>query len=311
MGTTQAGPVQPISAFYLFEEFTRDQFTAANGGQPPADWNPMLVFDPASGPAPQEKLWFDPAQVGKTGTVTYNVVRIAKGSAQPTALATVEQLTMTCAQAAAVNIPGLIQYPPYVVTPNTEARYGGALVTSNVFSEQGDGAAILAALQAINPGVTLIDATYVTEGVVAWTGFSAVPGIGPGETRRMWAILIPGNTQPFYVGELMIEQNAMGVGYPGVTWNIVGNAPVVTLAPRGPDGVNNATPASEVAVPIGALPAGFQFVSGAVPGSVEISTAAPVSSGGGMTAQQAQQIAQAAADTAAIRAKLGQMFGTF
>jgi len=231
----------------LFQTFTRAGYEQFYGVQAPN-------FD-ATQPA---KYWQDDAAAGlpPSQTVTYNLYVQAPGSAEPQGPpASIEAFTIAAGVAATVNIPGDETYPPY--TPaSTTATYGGALINPQVFSTQDQGLAIVAAL-GLAPSV-LIDATWSAAGPDAYQA--------NGETRRMWAIVLPNDpaARAWYVGDLLAAEYAQGVGFPG-SWSIVNGtngvpAIVWTAVSLGPDGISSGVPMTSVPVPVRPLFPNEEFV---------------------------------------------------
>jgi hypothetical protein len=242
---------QPDYPFYsedllqLFPTFTRATYQQFYGVQAPN-------FD-ATQPA---KYWQDDAAAGVPASqaVTYNEYVQAPGSAIPeNPPATIQQFQIAAGVAATVNIPGDETYPLYTPSP-TPATYGGALINPQVFSTQAQGLAIVAALGL--PSSALIDATWTAAGPDAYSA--------NGETRRMWAIVLPNDPtgRAWYVGDLLALEYANGIGYPG-SWSIVdGTVPAIVWTPAvlGPDGISSGIPTASVPVPVRPLFPNEEFV---------------------------------------------------
>ena len=94
------------------------------------------------------------------------------------------------------------------------------------------------------------------------------------ETRGDWMVVLPGNPNPYYVGTLLLDQYAGGVGSPG-SWKIrnsgTPNAQAMwTPVPPGPDGINSGIPTVTTPVPIRGLLANEKFVPAGVGGGVMV-----------------------------------------
>ena len=242
MTPTQTYPIYE-GAFWLFRNYSsRAVYLAATGNQAPP-------FDPTRAP----QYWEDPAQVGKTGTVTYDWLDAADAAA-----GYVGTMTMPCADAAHVNLPGTYNYPAYVSQP-TDAVEAGVygvvgLVAANIVCLEADAQTLANTLAPLFPGLT----PTVTQGA---TGvFYYIYGLDP---RRVWYVTI-GN-QSYIAQELIEAQNSAGVGYPGsftqkngaINW--VRGTPVIQ-----PTGA-----AESVSVPMRPLLPGEQIVTYSVmPGSM-------------------------------------------
>lgn len=210
-------PPQPDSLAYgiqdlgLFSSYTRDSYLAAFGIQAPA-WNPAW-------PA---KSWFDSTvDTSNPANVALYKVISRDGSGDWG----YQQMVLPAQQAAAVNLPGAITYPPYAVAP-TQATRGGAPVNPQYLSLQSDAEALMAALG----GTALMD-----EGVS--TVFPIV--YPPNEPRRVWDFTV--NGQSCNAGSLLFLQNANGVGAPG-HWNLSETSPVWVPDPPAPTGVGDTRP---------------------------------------------------------------------
>lgn len=240
-------PYYSVELLDLFSTFTRAGYQAFYGVQAPN-------FD-ATRPA---KYWQDDsaAALPADQSVSYNMYVQAPGSVFPAnPPATIEQFTIPAGVAASVNIPGDESYPAYTPGP-TPATYGGAAINPEMFSTQDQGLAIVAALAL--PASALIDATWVAAGPDAYSA--------NGETRRMWAIILPNDPtqRAWNVGQLLAFEYAQGVGYPG-SWSIVtgaANVPAIVWTPAslGPDGITSGVPQASVAMPVRPLFPNEEFV---------------------------------------------------
>lgn len=179
-----------VQELQLFPVFTRQSFAEKFGQEPP-------VFDPNR----KAKTWFDSSMEGldPEEMVTYRVVGDRGG--QPV----LRQIAMTRQEAATVNLPGDYRYPAYEISP-TRATRGGVVINPEYLSEEATARSILAAA---GRGV-LVDEGDTPQFAVVYPA---------GETRRMWAIVIDGQSQN--AGVLWKERCARGVGSPG-RWELDG-----------------------------------------------------------------------------------------
>ena len=134
----------------------------------------------------------------------------------------IRQMILQATEAAAVNIPGAITYPAYVVAPSTVTRVGVG-INPNYLSLESDARMLLA----LSGATGLID-----------EGSSAVfPTIyPPNEPRRMWDIIFKG--EPLNVGLMMLQQSVNGIGAPG-SWDWSTNDPQWVAAPTPPTGLDD------------------------------------------------------------------------
>jgi hypothetical protein len=233
-------PAQPLSLAYgiqdlaLLKTYSRDSYLAAFGVQAPA-WDPSRV----------RKTWFDSTVDASdpSNVAVYKVI-----APDSTGTWAVRQLVMPASEAAAVNLPGLVTYPPYAVAP-TQATRGGSSINPNYLSLESDARAMMA----LFGGANLYD-----EG-----NGGMFPIVYPAnEPRRAWDFMFKGTA--VNVGALLMRLNANGVGAPG-TWDASGAEPVWIPAPTPPDGVNDMRPPRPVPVrallPNEKLQAGLMGVS--------------------------------------------------
>lgn len=219
MSTPVSAPVTPpqpdqecygIQSLTLFVSYTRDSYLAAFGVQAPA-WDATRVT----------KTWFDTTvdTSNPANTATYNVVAVNSSGVWG-----LQPLTIPAIEAATVNLPGAVNYPPYTVAP-TDASSGGAVINPDYLSLQSDAQALM---------VTL-GGTDLTEE----TGNAAFPIVYPAdEPRRIWDFYVNGIL--CNAGQLVAQRNANGVGAPG-TWQTTTSGPVWTPAPA-PTGLTDARP---------------------------------------------------------------------
>jgi hypothetical protein len=221
--STPAAQPQPnqetfaIDALALFHTYTRDSYNAAFGVDAPA-WDPARL----------SKSWFD-------STVD---------TSQPSNLASYQMIgqdasgtwsilpyTMPASEAASVNIPGAVVYPPYVIA-STDATRGGSPINPAYLSLEADAQSLMTALS----GTGLFD-----DGATA-----VLPNVYQAdEARRSWSFLWNGRT--INVGELLVQQNAHGVGAPG-HWDVSSGSPVWVADPLPPSGLDDTRPPRPVPV---------------------------------------------------------------
>jgi hypothetical protein len=209
----------------LFQEYTRASYRSTFAVDAPP-WDPTRLY----------KSWFDStALTPRPNTVTYQIF------GQDT-MGTwgFQNLTLTLADAAAVNLPGVITYPQYVVL-STSATRGSSGMSANYLSLESDANALLPTFG----GTGLID-----QGITP-----VFPVVYPAdEARRMWALLMPNGNQ-LNVGLLLLERNATGVGSPG-HWDTSadstpGGYPLWSADPAAPTGLEDTRP--HCAMPVRSL----------------------------------------------------------
>ena len=140
------------------------------------------------------------------------------------------QIVMPAQEAATVNLPGAIQYPPYVVAP-TFATRGGSSLNAIYLSLESDARALMQELGGDNlqqEDLPSFPASYPND-----------------ELRRPWYFLLQG--QPVNVGALLLSRNAQGVGAPG-HWDVSSPQPVWVPDPAGPTGADDTRPLREMPV---------------------------------------------------------------
>ena len=190
---------QPAEAFYdisklnLFTDFSRVTYRAAAGEDAPTG-NSTL----------RPKTWLDTSLASKAPTdqVTYKVID---------ATGALSSITMSVAEASAVNIAGYHSFPDYVVSP-TGATAGGAGLNPGYLSTR-DQANQLAAAWGLDSAVAVNEANFGGP-------FSIV--YPPSEIRREFQIAFKG--VQCNVGVFIAEQNQNGVGTPGA-WDLTGPEP--------------------------------------------------------------------------------------
>lgn len=109
-------PPQPDREAYgfaelaLFQTYTRETYRAAFGVQAPP-WNP----------ARPSKYWFDSTA---DASAAANVAAYKIFAVDSTGIWAIRQLVLPAAEAVAINLPGLVTYPPYVIAPTDATRAG-------------------------------------------------------------------------------------------------------------------------------------------------------------------------------------------
>ena len=210
-------PPQPDQEVYgiqelgLFSTYTRDSYRVSFGIEAPP-WDPSRVT----------KTWFDstvdtsnPANIATYQTIALNQTdQWAMGP-----------LVLPAPEAATVNLPGIVVYPPYVVVP-TDATRGGSVINPIYLSMELDARAMMALFGATD----LSDEGATAEFPVLYP---------PDEPRRMWDIVFKGGA--VNVGALQVALNANGVGAPG-QWDTSGSEPVWVPAPAAPSGLDDTRP---------------------------------------------------------------------
>jgi hypothetical protein len=199
-----AAPSQPNQQFYggaalnLFQTYDRATYLQAFGVQAP-------TYDPSR----PSKGWFDSTQDANdhTSLVTYGYWESQTGPSLPARA----NESMTPAEAASVNIPGIETFPQYVIAPSQVTQAGSGIDPTNlsVFAE-----AVSLAAELGLPTSAVADGSF--------TG--PFPTVYPaGEQRRLWVVMFKGVAS--YAGALLAQQYAQGVGAPG-SWDVSGAAPV-------------------------------------------------------------------------------------
>lgn len=295
MAQFQSLPVvqaQPPDGFYqlakinLFGRFTRPTYSAAYGVDPPTG-------DPTKRP----KVWQDDSLAGKDpgSLVAYSCVDASKPG-----FPVVGTITMTVAEAMSVNLPGNHSYPPYIVSPTTAHTQGpdGPLsnVNPNLLSMRDQAVALAASWG--------LDASAVSQATLSL--FSYI--YPPDEPRREWQISYNGLV--LNVGQFVAEMYANGIGTPG-HWDLSSKTggpnwisdkpPVQTFAlPEWPDPIRSllANETLRVASALGA--AGVVVVRTDVESPYNHLTGGLVSTGGGLTIDQAASLQHIKAGVDAI-----------
>jgi hypothetical protein len=215
-------PAQPkqdsygFSELALFKTYTRDSFLAAFGVQAP-DYDPSRLI----------KTWFDSTVDASdpSNVAVYKVFsRDAKGQWG------LRQIVMPASEAATVNLPGSIQYPPYTIAPTKATRGGVTPIWPVALSLESEAHALLDELGL--SGIPLYDEG---EG-------SAMPVDYAGDPRRMWDFVYKG--VPYGIGPLIASKHRNGIGAPG-RWVIGDTIQWITDAPA-PTGLDDQRPPRDV-----------------------------------------------------------------
>ncbi len=215
-------PAQPGTEFYsvqdlaLFKSYSRESYRAAFGVEAPA-------YDPSR----RRKSWFDStADISDPNNVAvYHVV-----AQDQNGNGILRQVVMPAQEAAAVNLPGAVQYPPYIVAPTLATR-GGSSMNAIYLSLESDAEALMQELGGDHlqqEELPSFPATYPAE-----------------ESRRPWYFLL--RSQPVNVGALLLARNAQGVGAPG-HWDVSSPQPVWVPDPPAPTGADDTRPPREMPV---------------------------------------------------------------
>jgi hypothetical protein len=215
-------PAQPSTEFFtiqdlaLFKSYSRESYRAAFGVEAPA-------YDPAR----RRKSWFD-STVDVSDPNNVATYRIAAQDQNGNGI--LSRIVVPAQEAATVNLPGAIQYPPYVVTP-TRATRGGSSLNAIYLSLESDAQALMKELGGDNlqqEELPSFPADYPSD-----------------EPRRLWNFQIQGQT--VNVGSLLLSRNAQGIGAPG-HWDVSAPQPVWVPDPPGPTGADDTRPPWEMPV---------------------------------------------------------------
>jgi len=209
-------PAQPNAEFYniqdlvLFKAYSRDSYRAAFGVEAAA-YDPSRVL----------KSWFD-STVDISDTNNVAVYRVVVQDQSGNGI--LRQMVLPAQEAATVNLPGVIQYPPYVVPPTLATR-GGSTLNAIYLSLESDAQALM---------------TQLGGSGLQQEELPSYPASYPSdEPRRQWYFLAQG--QPVNVGALLFTRNAQGVGTPG-HWDVSSPQPVWVPDPPAPTGENDTRP---------------------------------------------------------------------
>lgn len=183
-------PAQPsygFSELALFKNYTRESFRAAFGAQAPA-------FDPAR----LIKTWFDSTADTSDGAnvAVYKVV-----SSDARGQWGIRQLVIPAREAAALNLPGVVCYPVYVIAPTKAARGVVTGIWPVTLSLLAEAQPLLAEL-----GLTGVELKDEGAG-------SSLPVFYGDDPLRQWFFAYKGST--YGIGELLASKHRNGIGAPG------------------------------------------------------------------------------------------------
>jgi hypothetical protein len=221
--STPVTPAQPnllaygIQELGLFTSFTRETYFSSFGIQAPS-WDPTRLG----------KMWFDSTAdtSDPTNLSVYQIVGTDQSGNW-----TIKQMVIASSEAATVNLPGSISYPVYTVAP-TAATRGGSFINPDYLSLQSDAEALMNLLG----GSGLFD-----EGAS-----STFPVLYPtSEPRRLWDFMFNGLV--INAGDLLLGQNANGIGYPG-HWDMSSGQPLWIPDPPPPTGLEDTRPPRDMPV---------------------------------------------------------------
>ena len=222
---------QPEAAVYttdalaLFKTYTRNSYLAEFGVQAPA-WDP----------ARPAKNWFDSAANASApeSPRAYTIAgqdQSGNWGFQP--------MTLTAGDAATVNLPGAVVYPPYQPA-STQATRARQSINPVYMVLQADAEAVMAEVG----GNGLFDEGAIAKNPVSYPAVNYPMD----EPRRMWAFQVKG--QQYYAGLLLASKYALGVGWPG-HWDFSHGYPLWVSGAPAPTGVMD--PRSPVPMPVRAL----------------------------------------------------------
>ncbi len=193
-------PAQLNTEFYnildlaLFKAYSRDSYRATFGVE-------AAAYDPTR----VRKSWFD-STVDVSDPSNVAVYRVVAQDQNGNGI--LRQMVMPAQEAATINLPGAIRYPPYVVTPTLATR-GGSTLNAIYLSLESDAQELM----------TQLGGTGLQQ-----EELPSYPASYPSdEPRRQWYFLAQG--QPVNVGALLFTRNAQGVGAPG-HWDVSSPQPV-------------------------------------------------------------------------------------
>ena len=207
-----------IESLSLFQSYTRDSYQGAFGVEAPA-WDPARV----------RKAWFDSSVDVSNPSSLISYRWLHQDAAGDW---TVRLFQLPVLEAASVNLPGAMRYPPYVVAPTGAVR-DISPVSPLYLSFEADAKELMLELK----GSSIFD-----EGAQG-----AFPVLYPaGEQRRMW-VMKYGTGQNLNVGLLLESKNAKGFGAPG-HWDASAGTPI--WVPDGPaaNGLEDVRPPCPVPV---------------------------------------------------------------
>ncbi len=209
-------PAQLNTEFYnildlaLFKAYSRDSYRATFGVE-------AAAYDPTR----VRKSWFD-STVDVSDPSNVAVYRVVAQDQNGNGI--LRQMVMPAQEAATINLPGAIRYPPYVVTPTLATR-GGSTLNAIYLSLESDAQELM----------TQLGGTGLQQ-----EELPSYPASYPSdEPRRQWYFLAQG--QPVNVGALLFTRNAQGVGAPG-HWDVSSPQPVWVPDLPAPTGEDDTRP---------------------------------------------------------------------
>jgi hypothetical protein len=209
-------PAQLNTEFYnildlaLFKAYSRDSYLAAFGVE-------AAAYDPTR----VRKSWFD-STVDVSDPSNVAVYRVVAQDQNGNGI--LRQMVMPAQEAATINLPGAIRYPPYVVAPTLATR-GGSTLNAIYLSLESDAQELM----------TQLGGTGLQQ-----EELPSYPASYPSdEPRRQWYFLAQG--QPVNVGALLFTRNAQGVGAPG-HWDVSSPQPVWVPDLPAPTGEDDTRP---------------------------------------------------------------------
>ena len=223
-------PPQPAVEIYgvqdlaLFKTHTRDTYRATFGVEAPP-------YDPSR----LTKTWFDStADTSQPENVSvYKVV--ARGASGNWI---VRQMVIPSAEAAAVNLPGAVRYPPYTAVPTKAVRTAPGDLTPQPVNPDYLSTQAQARRLKVEVG-----ATDVREEPAMSGGFGiAYPAE---EGRRLWEVIFKGNG--VNAGLLLKNRYTQGIGSPG-RWDLSQAEPLWVPDPPAPTGTDDLRSLREVPV---------------------------------------------------------------
>ena len=217
-------PAQPkqdsygFSELALFKTYTRETYRTAFGVE-------AAPYDPAR----LTKSWFDSTvdTSDPSNVVLYKAI-FPDQKGQWGA----RQVVMPASEAATLNLPGAVRYPPYVIAPTTAARGGNSGIWPVTLSLRSEAEAMLQEL-----GLT--ESKLLDEGEG-----SVFPVVYGDEPRRQWVFGYRGVN--YGIGGLLASKNAHGVGAPG-HWSVAEEIEWIPDPPA-PTGLLDARPPREMPV---------------------------------------------------------------
>ena len=155
-------------------------------------------------------------------------------------------MVLRAREAASVNLPGAVTYPPYEIRP-THATRGGAPVNPMYLSFESEARALMAELGGtgiVDDGINVFAPVYYPAD----------------EPRRMWSVTLGGGRHD-NAGGLLRMRNAMGVGAPG-RWRDSQGVLAWVSDPPAPTGLDDSRAA--VDIPVRALLPNEELRTGAM-----------------------------------------------